>query len=112
MYTDPRDYQEYVPEEAYWQGGGTIDMSRIPVGVVVDFARPAHLQGETSFADNRATGEAETRIRALNRLIIEQHEPPLITGEVNILMNMILANRLTTDQQLVDAINASRKQFI
>jgi hypothetical protein len=108
MYTDPREYEI---SENYWSGGGAVNFAQLPAGATIDFSRPAHLRGEISFADQRATIEAESRIRALNKLIIEQHEPPLIGGEIAMLTSMILADRLVTDQALVDAINSSRERF-
>jgi hypothetical protein len=108
MYTDPREFEI---SENYWSGGGAVDFAQLPAGSTIDFSRPAHLRGEVSFADGQASIEAETRIRALNKIIVDQHEPPLHGKEVAMLTGMILADRMTTDQQLVDAVNSSRERF-
>jgi hypothetical protein len=108
MFTNPKDYDV---SENYWQGGQALDFSQVPFGATVDFSRPSHLRGEISFADQRATIEAETRVRALSKLIADQHEPPLLGSEIAMLTGMILADRMISDQQLVDALNSSRERF-
>jgi hypothetical protein len=108
MFTNPKDYDV---SENYWQGGQALDYSEVPFGATVDFSRPAHLRGEVSFADQRSAIEAETRVRALNKIIVEQYEPPLIGSEIAMLTGMILQDRLVSDQALVDAVNSSRERF-